>query len=291
MTAKYQAILLPVFAVLLSAWGTDLSDDREHGPFDPCQQDAVSYSVEFGDHLYSIAVDFGSVQFWEALYIANADQINNPDLIFEGQELRIPRRISMFRESQAAPGTVLSNPFCTLTGLPLEEVDEQFIVLYDMDQLKAGAQNETEQLSEENAQESELTDEEKLEAFRKAFEAVTSQNEVTEAEENQQQTEQQMFVEIDGMIHDDTRSKVGRDFYDVFYANWQAPEEASHFSIRISEQPTPNMGTMVSVHVNDAETFQTRLQPRYDFIEEAGRYAVRMSYLHLQNNQQQFQIY
>ena len=135
-------------------------------------------------------------------------------------------------------------------------------------------------------------EDETLAAFREAFEElVRKEEEERRREERQASSERQMFVEIDGMIHDETRSKLGRDFYDIFYTSWQSPPNASNYSIRITEQPAPSMGTVIAVQVNNTETFRSRLQPRHDAIEEAGMFAVRRTYMFLQQNQQQFMIY
>jgi len=47
------------------------------------------YTVQKGDTLYSIARDVGVS--WEAIWAANKDRLTSPELIREGQELRIPK--------------------------------------------------------------------------------------------------------------------------------------------------------------------------------------------------------
>lgn len=136
-----------------------------------------------------------------------------------------------------------------------------------------------------------MSEDEILTKFREAFEALSKDEQDTVTAEGHVEAEKQILSGISGMVIDETRSKIGRDFYDVFYQNWQAPENASSFTITISEQPAPGIGTVVSVKANDTETFRYRLQPRYDFIQEAGRYAVRVTYNHLKNNPQDFVIY
>jgi len=54
-------------------------------PNDPSQL----YTVKKGDTLYSIARQFGVS--WEAIWKANKDQLESPELIRVGQQLRIPR--------------------------------------------------------------------------------------------------------------------------------------------------------------------------------------------------------
>ena len=93
-------------------------------------------------------------------------------------------------------------------------------------------------------------------------------------------------LEIDGLIVDATVTKAGRDFYQVFYNNWQAPPNAKNFSIEIKEKPSRGLGTIVSIDVNDRQVIEIPLQPRYDIIESMAEQAVRSIYGYLQNYEQ-----
>ena len=79
---------------------------------------------------------------------------------------------------------------------------------------------------------------------------------------------------ITGLVVDETRTTVGRDFYDVFYEAWQAPEGSVNYTVVVEEQPVPSLGTRVIVRINDDVAFDTRLQPRYDQVREAALAAV-----------------
>jgi curli production assembly/transport component CsgE len=88
-------------------------------------------------------------------------------------------------------------------------------------------------------------------------------------------------LEIDGLIVDETRTRMGSDFYDLFYTNWEAPPEARNFTIVIMEQPAPQMGTRMTLKVNDQEVAQFMLQPRYEIIEELALQSVQFLRQHL----------
>lgn len=50
-----------------------------------------TYTVKSGDSLSAIAQrEYGDAGAWRRIYEANRDQIDNPDLIHPGQELKIP---------------------------------------------------------------------------------------------------------------------------------------------------------------------------------------------------------
>jgi curli production assembly/transport component CsgE len=84
-------------------------------------------------------------------------------------------------------------------------------------------------------------------------------------------------IEIDGLIFDETRSKVGHQFYEEFFNNWEPPAGVSNFSIYISEIPFMVNVSLISVKVNDYEVINTRLQPRNDFITSLANDAVNMT--------------
>lgn len=90
-------------------------------------------------------------------------------------------------------------------------------------------------------------------------------------------------IEIDGLVVDETQTKLARDFYAEFYNSWQAPAGASNYTVVIQEQPVPNVGTRVLVRVNDEIAFQTQLQPRLEVVQDAARYAVYMTYRFVQS--------
>ena len=80
-------------------------------------------------------------------------------------------------------------------------------------------------------------------------------------------------AQIDGLVVDETATKIGRDFYDVFYSAWSPPAGATNFTIRIQEQPAPGMGTRVVLMLNDEVLFQLQLQPRYEVVQDLARQA------------------
>jgi hypothetical protein len=85
-------------------------------------------------------------------------------------------------------------------------------------------------------------------------------------------------LEIDGLVVDETQTKVGRDFYEIFFSRWQAPESARNYTVKIEEHPIPNLGTRIAVKVNDELVFQAHLQPRYDIIEATAQQAIYYTY-------------
>jgi len=92
--------------------------------------------------------------------------------------------------------------------------------------------------------------------------------------ESDEKSEQEIGLEIDGLVVDQTRTKAGQDFYDHFYRNWEAPPEASNYTITIREMPFRIRMTQVIIKINDNEVFRQVLQPRNDYIVMLADYAI-----------------
>ncbi len=84
-------------------------------------------------------------------------------------------------------------------------------------------------------------------------------------------------LEIDGLIIDETRSKIARDFYDLFYKKWIAPIGAKNFSIYIREEPSRGRGAQISLTLNEDKIFQNFVPPRYDALENVVNFAIRVT--------------
>lgn len=90
-------------------------------------------------------------------------------------------------------------------------------------------------------------------------------------------------LEIDGLIIDETRSKIARDFYDLFYKKWIAPQGAKNFSIYIREEPSRGRGAQISLTLNEQKIFQNFVPPRYDALENVVNFAIRVTRARLKN--------
>ena len=65
------------------------------GPWDfvPPTELVTIEKVKMGDSLSAYALrHYGDLQLWPEILAANRDTIDDPDEIFPGQEIRIPRR-------------------------------------------------------------------------------------------------------------------------------------------------------------------------------------------------------
>lgn len=90
-------------------------------------------------------------------------------------------------------------------------------------------------------------------------------------------------LEIDGLIIDRTKSKLGRDFYQLFYSKWEAPYGIKGYDIIISEKPVPGRGSLIQIKVRGTLIYNQRLTPRYADIEKAADLGIQITLNFLYN--------
>lgn len=78
---------------------------------------------------------------------------------------------------------------------------------------------------------------------------------------------------VSGLIVDNTRTFMGRQFYDVFATTWSDQGVADGKNISVHEQPTALSGTRIWVEYNQQTLFQTFLSPARARIDAAAKQA------------------
>ncbi len=88
-------------------------------------------------------------------------------------------------------------------------------------------------------------------------------------------------VEISGLIIDETRTKTGRDFYDLFYNRWIPPTHFKAYTITVKELPARGRVSRIALLLNDKVLTQRVLQPRFDIVEAQVNTAIRLLNAHI----------
>ena len=116
----------------------------------------------------------------------------------------------------------------------------------------------------------------KLQASDSLAQAPAHLQEMVDAltKEIEAEDEDEISLEIDGLVMKETRTKMGNDFYDHFYKNWEAPPNARNYSIVIKELPYRLTLTLIVVSINNNEIFRSALQPRREIIIALADYAL-----------------
>ncbi len=81
-----------------------------------------------------------------------------------------------------------------------------------------------------------------------------------------------------GFVVDDTRTRAGSQFYDVFYRSWKEPQVDTDYIIRIEEKPARGINSLIAVNLNGEEIFSRMLQPKAEVIEELAEAVANYTY-------------
>ncbi|TAJ11454.1 hypothetical protein DMA11_16840 [Marinilabiliaceae bacterium JC017] len=81
-------------------------------------------------------------------------------------------------------------------------------------------------------------------------------------------------LEIDGMVIDETMTKSGREFYELFFKYWTPPETVKGYSIFISEKPYRLNNTLLEIRIDETIIYQSLMQRRYDLIDEMAKQSI-----------------
>ena len=93
-------------------------------------------------------------------------------------------------------------------------------------------------------------------------------------------------LEIGEMVFDETITKVGRDFYDEFFTQWNNPTQIKDFSISIKERPMPGIGTQITVLIDEFEILKQFIRPNQEQIEMLAEYTIAIATQYLVNYQE-----
>lgn len=103
--------------------------------------------------------------------------------------------------------------------------------------------------------------------------------------------EEELMLEITGLIIEETMTRIGYEFYEYFFLFWEAPEvEVKDYNILISEKASPIWGSWVKVNIDETTVWSRVLRPRSEEIEDAVKQAIEATKQYLYNYEQyQFQ--
>lgn len=93
--------------------------------------------------------------------------------------------------------------------------------------------------------------------------ASTSEN------SNLQGNDPSLSLDVGGFVIDETRTRAGRDLYDLFYSRWLAMENVQgDYTIRFEELPFRGLNTIIKVYLNDSLLYEQIIQPNFEFLDQ-----------------------
>lgn len=100
-------------------------------------------------------------------------------------------------------------------------------------------------------------------------------------------TDPNLFLDFSGFVIDETRTRAGRDLYDLFYTRWLSFDNVQgDYTIRFEELPFRGLNTILKVYLNDEQKVEQVIQPNYDFLESFADWLSSFLQFHVQQLKQ-----
>ena len=84
-------------------------------------------------------------------------------------------------------------------------------------------------------------------------------------------------IEISGLVVENVKTKIGKDFYDIFYQKYNQSGTKYAFVIHINEKPfIGGRGALVSIEVDDKKIFEFQARPDEEMLQKAADYTLKI---------------
>lgn len=80
---------------------------------------------------------------------------------------------------------------------------------------------------------------------------------------------------IKGLVIDETKTKVGADFFDLFYSAYSQVSDSYAFTLKLVEQASALRGSLLHIEAGNDTIFSTHLMPNEEYLKEQVEYALR----------------
>ena len=87
--------------------------------------------------------------------------------------------------------------------------------------------------------------------------------------------EKEEAFELSGLTIDDTKSKVGKDFYDLFYIQYNQIPDKSNSAITITELPARGTSGQINIQIDDKLIYSFMTNPSEDYLKEQLDFTLR----------------
>ncbi|MEN4760036.1 CsgE family curli-type amyloid fiber assembly protein [Chryseobacterium sp. C39-AII1] len=80
--------------------------------------------------------------------------------------------------------------------------------------------------------------------------------------------EEDVVFELKGLTIDETKSKVGKDFYDLFYIQYSQQPDKSNSAITVSELPGRGTNGQINIQMDDKIVYSFMTNPSEDYLKD-----------------------
>lgn len=111
-----------------------------------------------------------------------------------------------------------------------------------------------------------IKDEDTQKLISKDSTEIDNRNTETESLKNTITSEND--IKLKGFTIDDTKSKIGKDFYDMFYIQYNLMPEKDNSTITISELPIRGISRQIIIMIDDKSIYSFIVNPNDDYLKE-----------------------
>ncbi|PWN62016.1 CsgE family curli-type amyloid fiber assembly protein [Chryseobacterium oncorhynchi] len=87
--------------------------------------------------------------------------------------------------------------------------------------------------------------------------------------------EDDVVYELKGLTIDETKTKVGKDFYDMFYMQYSQLPEKSSSAVTISELPLRGTSGQINIQIDDKVIYSFMSNPGEDYLKEQLTFSLK----------------
>lgn len=84
-------------------------------------------------------------------------------------------------------------------------------------------------------------------------------------------------VEFIEFVFDQTITKIGSDFFKMFFSEWENPSGIRGLSVYVGEKPMPGIGTQIWVKVENDYTFIAFVRPNLELLRQSVNRALQQT--------------
>ncbi|NOY48709.1 MAG: hypothetical protein GXO84_11095 [Chlorobi bacterium] len=83
-------------------------------------------------------------------------------------------------------------------------------------------------------------------------------------------------IEITGLVVENVKTKIGKDFYDFFYQKYNRSDVKYSFVINVNEKPFIGRGSIISIEIEGDKIFEFQAKPDDELLNNTAEYTLKL---------------
>lgn len=106
-----------------------------------------------------------------------------------------------------------------------------------------------------------------------------------ELKQDEQNNPEDPLYELKGLTIDETKTKIGKDFYDLFFIDYSNLKDKADSPVTITELPTRGTTTQISILTEDRTLYSFISNPSEDYLRETAKLVIRIINDYIKKNE------